>query len=151
MPVLLLPITLEIYNTLGLQINVQIVIIFRVRVVFYVAYWYSIAPPGQSRRSPFFFVFPFPFCHSPFSPSFSFAFSLCRFALVSRTVYHLRFLFSLPCSPCWRILLFCLGATPPPRCLRACEVCVFPLRGVFFFFVFSSFPLFFCRFRFGRR
>ena len=33
MPVLLLPITLEIYNTLGLQINVQIVIIFRVRVV----------------------------------------------------------------------------------------------------------------------
>ena len=34
---------------------------------------------------------------------------------------HCSPIFSLPCSPWWRILFFCLGATPSPRCFRACK------------------------------
>ena len=65
--------------------------------------------------------------------------------------------FSLPCSPWWWILFFCLGATPPLRCLRACKSAYSPCALSSFFscvldfswFLFSSFPFF--RFRFGRR
>ena len=65
-------------------------------------------------------------------------------------------LFSLPCSPWWRILFLRLGAAPPPRCLRACKSAYSPcmpsslLLSCFLLFTFSSLPSLF-RFRFGRR
>ena len=42
--------------------------------------------------------------------------------------------FSLHCFPWWRILLFCyfVSALHPPRAPCEPEVCVFPLRAVFF-------------------
>ena len=66
---------------------------------------------------------------------------------------------SLPCFPWWRILLFCypVSALHPPRAPCEPEVCVFPLRAVFFiafllliYFTFLLFITFF-RFRFGHR
>ena len=83
--------------------------------------------------------FPLPFRFVVFLLPLSFVFLVSPFSL---------FFFSLPCSPWWRILFFCLRATPPPRCLRASlQVCVFPLCAVlllvFFLvciYIFSSLP-----------
>ena len=121
-------------------------------------------PPGHPCR------FPFPFCLfssfflSSFSPSF-FWLSVFSFLAPFSLVLSLRLaafrlflvspsslLFSLPCFPWWRILLFCyfVSALHPPR--APCEpnvIRVFPLRAVFFLalliltyfcFFFSSFP-----------
>ena len=98
----------------------------------------------------FFFVFPFPF-GVPGVLLFVLYFFVC-------SLNHLIRLFSLLCSSWWRIASFCLGSTPPLRCLRACKsaysLCVLSfflefLILILFLFFFSSFPLF--RFRFGRR
>ena len=66
----------------------------------------------------------------PFSFVLSFRLIVFRLLLVSPS----SLLFSLPCFPYWRILLFCYFASalhsPRPPCES--EVCVFPLRTVFF-------------------
>ena len=113
----------------------------------------SIVPPGHPC------LFTFPFFSSYFLSlatlrfPFPFRFVDFRFFLVWRS----SFFFSLPGSPWWRILLFFLGTTPPPRCLRACKSACYPcvvssfLRPCFFFVLcfFLSSSLF--RFRFGHR
>ena len=79
-------------------------------------------PPGHPCLFPFFFVFPF-----------LFAFPVFPFLLVCFLYRLLRFFCSLPCSPRWWILSFCLGDTPL-RCLRACRSAYSPcvLCAVFF-------------------
>ena len=88
----------------------------------------------------------------PFSFVLSFRLVVFRLLLASPS--------SLRCLPWWRILLFCyfVSALHPPRDPCEPEVCVFPLREVFFLalmmltylFLFSSLPSLF-RFRFGHR
>ena len=92
----------------------------------------------------FFVVFPFPCAFSVFP--FLFRFVVLRLFLVSPS----SLFFSLPCSPRWRIMLFCLRATPPPR--GACEpaylriplVCCLLsfVLAVIYFVLFSSFNFF---------
>ena len=105
----------------------------------------SIVPPGHRCFIPFSFLlllFFFPFCHSPFPLPFRFV--VFRLSLVSPS----SITFSLPCSSRWRILLFCLGDTPPTRCVRVCMCADFPcaltsfLRSCCLFSLsfFSSFP-----------
>ena len=91
----------------------------------------------------------------PFSFVLSFRLIVFRLLLVSPS----SLLFSLPCFPYWRILLFCYFASalhsPRPPCES--EVCVFPLRTVFFLallmltYVFFFFLPSLFRFRFGHR
>ena len=125
-----------------------------------------IVPPGLGPDPLAVFLFPSSFFHAhcllPFSvlPFFfvlSFRFVVIRLFLVSPFL-----LFALPCSPWWRMLFFCLGATPPPWCLRARKCayspcCVLPcflrccvLAFYSFDFVLCLFP-FSIYFRFGRR
>ena len=66
----------------------------------------------------FFFVSPFPSRRSPFSPSFSIL-VVFRSFLVSPSSSFYSF---PPCSPWWRILFFCLGATPPAVLLANLKV-----------------------------
>ena len=95
----------------------------------------------------FFFVSPFPSCRSPFSPSFS-IFVVFRSFLVSPSSSFDSF---PPCSPWWRILFFCLGATPPTALIanlkvRVCIPLVCRLVScvlVFNLFRLSSLSLFF--------
>ena len=117
----------------------------------------STVPPGHPCRFPFSFFFlrfSFPFRRSPFPPSFSFCLFVVSFSCFF--LYHLRSFFALPCSPWWRILFFCVGATyPPPAQPARLQVWVFPLRAVFFlaFFllIYFVFLLSLFGFRFGRR
>ena len=70
-------------------------------------------------------MFPFPFL-VPFSFVLSFRLVVLRLFLISPS----SLLFSLPCFPWWRILLFCYLVreryTPPPRAPCEPEICVFP-------------------------
>ena len=63
----------------------------------------------------------------------SFRLVVFRLVLVSPS----SLLLSLPCFPWWRIVLFCyfVSALHPPRAPCEPEVCMFPLRAVFFFFL----------------
>ena len=113
--------------------------------------------PFSFSFSLFFFLrlFSFPFCRSPcpipcsfFRSFLSFRLAVFRFILVSPS----SLLLSLPCFPWWRILLFCyfVSALQPPRAPWESQVCVLPLRAVFFLalvmlthlYVFSSLPFF---------
>ena len=71
-------------------------------------------------------------------------------------LHRLFYLFSLPCSHWWRILVFCLGATPPLRCCQSAYLRIplffssFLLSALRYLICFSSLPSLF-EFRFGRR
>ena len=102
-------------------------------------------PPRHPCRFPFLFPFLFFFLSSlflsllsfsvfpvlvPFSFVLSFRLVDFRLFLVSPSLF-----FSLPCFPWWQILLFCYFVSavhPLPRAPCEPEVCVFPLRAVFF-------------------
>ena len=95
-----------------------------------------------------FVVLRVPFLDSFFVHFLSFRLVVFRLILVSPS----SLLLSLPCFPWWRILLFCyfVSALHPPRAHCEPQVCVFPLRAIFFlccvadvdlsFFFFSSCP-----------
>ena len=107
--------------------------------------------PEHPCRFPFLFpFFPFLFFCLRFFPllfvvlrvpflapfSFVFAISSCRFPFDS-LVSPSSLLLSHPCFPWWRILLFryFVLALHSPRASCEPEVCVFPLRDVFFSFL----------------
>ena len=102
-----------------------------------------------------FSVFPFPFLVL-LSFVLSFRLDVFRLFLVSPPSSSL--VLSLPCFPWWRILLFWyfVSSLHPPSAPCEPQVCVFPLRAVFFLafllftFFFFSLPSLF-RFRFGHR
>ena len=81
----------------------------------------------------FFFPLLFVVLRVPFLVPFSFVFVLssCRFPFDSCIAFAFTFasLLSLGGGFCY-ILLFRVGATPPPRAPCEPEVCVFPLRAV---------------------
>ena len=78
---------------------------------------------------------------------------VCLFRFVVFRLFLVRspsIFFPLPCSPWWRILFFCLDATPPSRCLRACKSAYSPYNmccliscvlALFFFSPFLDFDL----------
>ena len=73
------------------------------------------------------------------------SFRLVAFRLIPVSPSSL--LLSLPCVPGWRILLFCYFVSAllvhTPRAPCEPEVCVFPLRAVFFLFCVADVDLYF--------
>ena len=89
--------------------------------------------------------------YNPFLFPFSFVWSFRLVVFRSFIVTPCSLFVSVPCFSWWRIvvkiMLFRLGGTPPPGAPCEPEICVFPLRAVFFLaflmlncFLFSSRP-----------